>query len=188
MGEMNLYRETLEKFLKKQGVVEDKHMSWAYFQGFYNGLADLGFTELYMVEDVDQAEVWQTVARTLTASGQVALALAFLWQAGVNQAVLTHLLEASPVAELYSAKLIQGDAYLNWPWSTETGERLYPLTFGNSEEKFFILEPDGDGQKVFLGSMERGFSVTERFAWAGVQEVRLDRGAEPFLRKNISGA
>ena len=189
MAKMDLYRETLEKYLKALGPAEDAEISWEYFRAFYKGLADLGFTELLTMEETDQAQVWQTVARALMGTGHIALALGFLWQAGVNRSVLENLVEASPEAKNLSERLVQGDIYLNCPWLTENNEEeLYPLTFGKPEEKFLVFEQEGDGQRVFLASLQEGFSAyTERFGWAGVREVRLNKGEKVLTDREYLG-
>ncbi|AET69637.1 acyl-CoA dehydrogenase [Desulfosporosinus orientis DSM 765] len=182
MSEVSIYQETLDRFVKSEMQLnEQTEISWGYFQSVYKKLAELGFTEVIMLEDVDKPLLLKNMAQIFTKSSHLSLALAILWQLAVNLTVLNELEDSSEAKEALAASIVKGEAYVNWPWhNLSSGDRVYPLSFGSGEEKYFIL--DGDEEMGFRVSLRLTLPVdsqsVERFGWSGLKEIRWAIGEE----------
>lgn len=182
MSDASIYQETLERFVKSEmQLTEQTEISWDYFQSVYKKLAELGFTEVIRLEDVDKPLLLKHMAQIFTKSSHLSLALAILWQLAVNLTVLDELEGSSEAKDALAVSILKGEAYVNWPWyDLSSGDRIYPLSFCSPEEKYFILDRDEDkGFRVFLQStLPEGSQSVERFGWSGLREIRWAREGE----------
>lgn len=182
MSDLTIYQETLERFVKSEMVLnEQTEISWNYFQSLYRKLAELGFTEVILLEEIDKPLLLKNMAQIFTKSGHLSLALAILWQLAVNLIVLGELEDSGGAKENLAASIIKGEAYVNWPWlNLSSSDEVYPLTFGTAEEKYFIIDGNEEkGFRVFLRStLPVGSQSIERFGWSGLKEVRWAMGED----------
>ena len=182
MSELTIYQETLERFVKSEMILDEQtEITWDYFRNVYKKLAELGFTEVILMEEVDKPLLLKNMAQIFTKSGHLSVALAILWQLAVNLIVLMELEDSGEAKEELVASIVKGEAYVNRPWlNLSSSHRVYPMTFGTQEETYFAIDGnDETGFKVFLRSiLPVGSQSIERFGWSGLKEVRYAIGED----------